>query len=81
MAMKKITDLSKQDRPREKLEAKGAEALSDLELMAILLGSGTKEHDVMRVADRILKVLDSSNVKEKVSSRKRCQVLTIDKSF
>lgn len=48
------------ERPREKLCAKGAEALSDLELMAILLGSGTRDHDVMKVAGRILKTLDGN---------------------
>jgi DNA repair protein RadC len=59
--VKKISDIPKLDRPREKLRDKGAKALSDLELMAILLGSGTKGHDVMRLADRILKVLDKAN--------------------
>ncbi|MDY6953169.1 MAG: DNA repair protein RadC [Thermodesulfobacteriota bacterium] len=59
--MKKISDIPKLDRPREKLRDKGAKALSDLELIAILLGSGTKGHDVMRVADRILKVMDKTN--------------------
>ena len=47
---KKISDIPKADRPREKLLQKGAAALSDLELMAILLGSGTKNHDVLTVA-------------------------------
>jgi DNA repair protein RadC len=59
--VKKISDIPKLDRPREKLRDKGARALSDLELMAILLGSGTRGHDVMRVADRILKVMDKTN--------------------
>jgi DNA repair protein RadC len=59
--LKKISDIPELDRPREKLREKGAQSLSDLELMAILLGSGTKGHDVMRVADRILKILDSAN--------------------
>jgi len=59
--MKKIADIPKLDRPREKLQRKGAQALSDLELMAILVGKGTKGHDVMSVAKRILKILDSSN--------------------
>jgi len=49
------------DRPREKLLQKGAEALSDLELMAILLGKGTEGHDVMTLAGRILKILDATN--------------------
>ncbi len=58
--MKKIKDIPAFDRPREKLQQKGAEALSDLELMAILLGRGTKKHDVLSVADKILHVLESN---------------------
>ncbi|MBI2487875.1 MAG: DNA repair protein RadC [Deltaproteobacteria bacterium] len=61
--MKKLSELPKLDRPREKLQTKGAEALSDLELLAILLGSGIKDHDVMTVAGRLLKVLDENNGK------------------
>ncbi|MBW1744854.1 MAG: DNA repair protein RadC [Deltaproteobacteria bacterium] len=60
---KKISDIPVADRPREKLQKKGAEALSDLELMAILVGKGTEGHDVMSVAKGILKILDSSNEK------------------
>jgi DNA repair protein RadC len=61
--MKKLKDLSASERPREKLQVKGPEALSDLELMAILLGSGTKGSDVLTVAGRIVKVLDGRNEK------------------
>ncbi len=60
---KRITDIPKIDRPREKLQKKGAEALSDLELMAILVGKGTEGHDVMSIAKRILKILDSDDKK------------------
>jgi len=60
--MKKITDIPTLDRPREKLRQKGAGALSDLELMAILLGKGIKGHDVLTVANKILKVMDASNI-------------------
>jgi DNA repair protein RadC len=59
--MKKLKDLSESDRPREKLQAKGPEALSDLELLAILLGSGTRDSDVLTVAGRILKAIDGGN--------------------
>jgi DNA repair protein RadC len=59
--MKKVTDLPQADRPREKLRDKGAAALSDLELLAIILGSGTKGHEVVTVADRLLKVLDRTD--------------------
>lgn len=57
----RIADIPLHDRPREKLHAKGAPALSDLELMAILLGRGTEGHDVMSVSERILKVIDGNN--------------------
>ena len=58
--MKKISDIPKRERPREKLQERGAASLSDLELMAVLVGKGTKGHDVMSVAERILKTLDTS---------------------
>lgn len=55
---KRISNIPERDRPREKLLTKGATALSDIELMAILLGSGIKGHDVMKVAERVVKTLD-----------------------
>jgi DNA repair protein RadC len=58
--MKKIKDLPDHERPREKLLKKGPQTLSDRELVAILLGSGTQTHDVMAVASRILKAFDHS---------------------
>lgn len=50
--MGKIKALAKRERPREKLQDKGAQALSDLELMAILLGSGTPKQDVMSLVNK-----------------------------
>ena len=61
--MRKITDIPESDRPREKLLRKGCEALSDLELIAILLGKGTEKHDVMYVANRVMRVLDATSSK------------------
>ena len=49
------------NRPREKLKEKGPKALSDKELLAILLGSGTQTQDVLTLAGRILKVLDDTS--------------------
>lgn len=77
---KRIADIPKLDRPREKLKQKGAEALSDLELMAILLGSGTKAHDVMTVANRILKVLDSSNEKPSLEELQKIEGVGLAKA-
>ena len=54
MPTKRIRDIPDIDRPREKLIAKGAAALSDTELLAILLGSGIKGVSVLKLASRIL---------------------------
>jgi DNA repair protein RadC len=50
------------DRPREKLLAKGAAALSDRELLAILLGKGTKAIDVMTLAAKLVAVVDEKGL-------------------
>jgi DNA repair protein RadC len=42
-AMKKVKDLDKRDRPREKLQAKGPAALSDFELLQALIGRGNAQ--------------------------------------
>ena len=49
-----IADWPVDDRPREKLLAKGPEALSDAELVAILLGTGTKGCNVVDLARKVL---------------------------
>lgn len=51
----KIKDLPKVDRPREKLEKYGPDKLSNSELLAILLGTGTKGTNVIELSNRILK--------------------------
>jgi len=58
--MKKVKDIPKQDRPREKLHQKGAHFLTDTELLAILLGSGTPKHDVLTIAEKVLKTVDAA---------------------
>jgi len=56
-SMKRVKDLPKFGRPREKLREKGAEALSDTELVAILLGSGSRDRDVMTLAAKVAKLI------------------------
>src|SRR4028119_1420480 len=58
-----IKDWAKDDRPREKLIAKGATALSDSELIAILLNHGNKEKTAVDLARDILK-LGKNNLNE-----------------
>jgi DNA repair protein RadC len=50
----KISQLAEEDRPREKLLLKGKSVLSDAELIAILLGSGTKSLSAVDLAKHIL---------------------------
>jgi DNA repair protein RadC len=50
-----IKDLPKVERPREKLVQYGPEKLSNAELLAILLRSGTKSENVVELAGKILK--------------------------
>jgi len=48
------------DRPREKLLAKGKQALSDAELIAILLGSGSRSESAVDLAKRILQSVQNN---------------------
>ena len=52
-----VRDLPFDERPREKLIASGAACLSNVELLAILLRTGTKEQSVIRVAEQVLEHL------------------------
>lgn len=49
-----INQWAEEDRPREKMMLKGAEALSDAELLAILIGSGNTEESAVTLMQRIL---------------------------
>ena len=54
LKMPKIKDLPLEERPREKLLEHGADELSDVELLAILLRTGTKEKSALDLAEEIL---------------------------
>jgi DNA repair protein RadC len=58
-----IKQWAKDDRPREKLLMKGAESLSDSELLAILIGNGTRSKTAIDLAKEIL-VLGKNNLPE-----------------
>ncbi len=55
-----INQWAEEDRPREKLLSQGARALSDAELLAILIGSGTADEDAVSLMRRILKDCNGS---------------------
>ena len=54
--MEKLTirQLAEEDRPREKMMTKGSEALSDAELIAILIGSGNADESAVTLSQRML---------------------------
>lgn len=54
-----IKDWSKDDRPREKLAQYGAENLSNSELLAILIGSGSKGFSALDAAKELIKTAGS----------------------
>lgn len=56
--MKKIQHIPEFDRPREKLISLGPEALSETELLAILIGSGIKGKDVISLSNAVIRLLD-----------------------
>lgn len=58
-----LRELPPERRPRERLEAYGAATLSDLELVAILLGTGGGGRDVMQVARDVLGLIDSGSLR------------------
>ncbi|WET01144.1 DNA repair protein RadC [Flavobacterium sp. YJ01] len=62
-----ITNWSEDDRPREKLMLKGKSALSDAELIAILIGSGSRNESAVDLSKRILKNSENLNALGKMS--------------
>lgn len=54
-----IKDLNEEDRPREKMLAKGRKSLSNAELLAILIGSGNRKESAVQLCQRILVAYDN----------------------
>jgi len=55
-----LTTWAVEERPREKVMASGVQYLSDVELLAILIGSGTRNMTAVELARQILKGADNS---------------------
>jgi len=49
-----LKDLAPEDRPQERLERLGPTPLTDRELLAMLIRSGTARHDVLSIADELI---------------------------
>ena len=69
-----INQWSEEDRPREKLVRLGPQALSDAELLAILVGSGSTKEDAVALMKRILNDCQNNlNTLGKLSIHDLCQ--------
>jgi DNA repair protein RadC len=55
--VKTIKEIPEYDRPRERLRAKGAAALSDEELVQLILGRGVEGHDVRSMSKQIARIV------------------------
>ncbi|CAB1239959.1 DNA repair protein RadC [Clostridium sp. MT-14] len=53
--MLKIMDLPENERPRERLFRYGSEVLSNAELLAIILGCGSKKENIISLSNRIIR--------------------------
>jgi len=82
--LRRIREIPRVDRPREKLIARGPNALSDVELLAVLLGSGTRRLGVLDLSARILRRhdgclrhidIESLCAVEGVGPAKACQIV------
>jgi len=62
-----IKNWSDDDKPREKLMLKGKDVLSDAELLAILIGSGSRNESAVALSQRILASVGGLNSLAKLS--------------
>ena len=57
--MKSIRKMAEHLRPREKLLKNGVEALTELELLAVILGSGSKDKNVLELSKKVYKKIEN----------------------
>ena len=76
--MKKLSDIPNIDKPREKIAARGIQALTSHELLMVLLGSGTIGRDVSILAKDILRVIETE--KESITLEKLTKIPGIGKA-
>jgi DNA repair protein RadC len=80
--MTSMKDTAKEDRPREKLIARGVSVLSSEELLQVIIGSGVQGADVVKISKDLVKLLEANNGKltlEEVSAIKGVSTATATK--
>jgi DNA repair protein RadC len=74
MAQLKIREMPKEDRPREKLATRGASALNDAELIAILLRTGVKGANAIEVARQLIEEYGSLGALSRCTVRELAKI-------
>lgn len=72
--VKRITDWPEDERPRERLLRAGAEALSDAELLAIILRVGGKEGSAIDLARHLLTTAGGFRGLDRLSTEELCRI-------
>jgi DNA repair protein RadC len=72
-----VKDLPEEERPREKLLSLGPKSLNLAELMAILLGTGTKREEVLTMSQRIIKEYGEKAIINELDARRLANALDI----
>ncbi len=75
-----IKSLPEYDRPRERFFKLGSEAVSDRELIAIILSTGTKKISALELADHILTEFNSISELMNVTVQELCQLQGVGKA-
>src|SRR4030042_5479528 len=65
----RILDMQKEERPRERLLKNGASSLSDSELLAIILRTGTQQENVINLCQRILSMYNLKQLSQTTIAR------------
>jgi DNA repair protein RadC len=75
----RIKDMNPEEKPREKIEKQGPRALQNHELLAIILGRGSKKEDVLALSRRIIEDYGEKSISHETDVKKFSEALSITK--
>lgn len=74
-----IKEMEKINRPREKMSRLGAESLSDAELLALIIGSGSKDRKLHEICHDLVKVYDAKGLEVSMNELKEIKGIGISR--
>ena len=73
----RVRDLPTNEKPREKLQMIGPQSLDTAELVAVILGVGTKKEEVLAMSKRIIKEYGEKAIIHETNPKRLANILTI----